>query len=61
MENNHVGGRNMSREKELKRILQKILESPYTVRSAEFRSVIIYRELEREARRALSRPQRTVH
>ena len=51
----------MSREKELKRILQKILESPYTVRSNEFRRVIIYRELEREARRALSRPERTIH
>jgi hypothetical protein len=36
----------MSREKELKRILQKILESPYTVQCPEFRSVIIYRELE---------------
>ena len=51
----------MSREKELKRILQKILESPYTVRCHEFRAVIIYRELEREARRALSRPERTIH
>lgn len=51
----------MSREKELRRILQKILESPYSVKCNEYRSVIIFRELEREAKRALSRPQRTIH
>jgi hypothetical protein len=51
----------MSREKELKRILQRILESPNSVRSPVFRAVIIHRELEREARRALARPERTIH
>ena len=51
----------MSREKELRRILQKILESPNSVRSPVFRAVIIHKELEREAKRALSRPQRLIH
>ena len=51
----------MSREKELRRILQKILESPYSVKCNEYRSVILFKELEREAKRALSRPERTIH
>ena len=51
----------MSREKELRRILEKILESPYSVKCNEYRSVILFRELEREAKRALSRPERTIH
>ena len=51
----------MSREKELRRILQKILESPYSVKCNEYRSLILFKELEREAKRALSRPQRTIH
>jgi len=32
-----------------------------SVRSPVFRAVIIHKELEREAKRALSRPQRTIH
>lgn len=51
----------MSREKELRRILKEILESPYSVKCNEYRSVILYKELERKAQRALSRPKRLIH
>ena len=51
----------MSREKELRRILEEILEAPYSVKCPQYRSVILYKELERKAQRALSRPQRRIH
>ena len=51
----------MSREKELRRILEEILEAPYSVKCSEYRQLILYKELERKAKRALSRPQRLIH
>lgn len=51
----------MSREKELRRILEKILEAPFTVKTSEFKTLVLHKEVEREAKRALSRPQRTIH